>query len=314
MTAFSLVLLATGCTEVVTPDEPAVTCDTTIPQTWPLDGDTRFYNRDTVEFTLSKPDPSATVIAPYDGEQSVSEDGLVVSFAAADPLEPDTAYTVELDYCRGTAGIDFTTSELGRDLEGELDLEGRVYAGDFSGVRYAQGDGVGQIISTFLGETVLLQVIQATEAVFQLRVALAIEDGGELVQDPCGTTADLPEADFSAVPYFSHEGQDVVLTAYDTEMHMSGFQASGTVSADNSYLGGIALEVTLDTREAAVALGLSAEDICVLAENVGLACEPCADGLPYCGTLQMDELYADLVDTQVEAITEQPAECDDKTG
>jgi len=313
MKAFPLALLLVGCTDIITPDDPVVTCDTTIPATWPLDGETQAFHRADIEFTLSEPDDTAVVVADFDGVQSTRNDGLTVVYTPTEPLEPDTAYTVGLDYCRGTASIDFTTSELGGDLEGELDLVGRVYAMDFGGARYLSGDGVGQIITTFVGDYALLQVIEATEHMLQMRVALAVSDGGDLVQDPCSTTADLPRADFNDLPWFTHPIDDVVLDAFDVEMHLNDFTSSGTFAPGSDWIGGIALDVTLDTREAAQMLGLAAEDICTLAENVGLACEPCADGEPYCGTLEMRELDAEQVLVDVVEITEIPPECEDTT-
>ncbi len=304
-------MLLTGCTDIISPVETEPTCDTTIPETWPVDGDPGVYHRSPVEFTLSEPDPSAAVIA----EQTTRNDGLTVVYTPTDPLDPLTTYEVGLEYCRGTATIDFTTSELGQDLQGEFDLEGRVYLADFNTVRHVTGDGVADVISTFLGDYVLLEVIEASEHVLQLRVALAIEDSEGFVQDPCGVTVDLPEADFNAMPYFIHPTRDVELIAFGVEMQMNDFSASGTFAPDASWIGGIAITVTLDTRQAAQMLGVHEDDICLLAENVGLACQPCSDGQPYCGTLIMDDLSAEEVDTPVTEIVELPEECKDtKTG
>jgi hypothetical protein len=313
MKAFPLALLLVGCTEEITPEDPEVTCDTTIPATWPLDGSSQAYNRGDIEFTLSEPDDTAVVVADFDGVQSTRNDGLTIVYTPTEPLEPDTAYAVSLTYCRGTASIDFTTSELGGELEGELDLVGRVYAMDFGGARYLSGDGVGQIITTFIGDYALLQVIEATDDVLQMRVAITADDNGDLIQDPCSTTANLPQADFSARPWFTHPVDDVVFDAFDVQMHLNDFTSSGTIAPAGDWIGGIAVNVTLDTREAALMLGLAAEDICVLAENVGLACEPCADGESYCGTLEMRELNAPEVMIDVVEITELGPECDDAT-
>lgn len=303
------VLSLAACTAPIVPTLRGETCETTIPATWPVDGAVGVYHRGAIEFTLSEPDETATVLADFDGVQSTRADGLVVVYTPTEPLDTNTTYTVSLDYCRGTPSISFTTSELGEPLAESAQVLGGVYAADFTAVRFLSGDGVGQVIRTFIGDELLLQVVQASDHVFQLRAALVDLESSTLAQDPCATTALLPESDFSDQPWFEHAAADVVLDAYDVVMHLTDFQASGTVAPDASWIGGIALSVTLDTREAAEMLGLAAEDICELASNVGLACEPCNDGQPYCGTLVLEDLGGEWVEVVVEEVTEIPSHC-----
>ena len=303
-------LVLTGCTDPILPQDTEPTCETTIPSTWPDNGAVGVYHRGAVEFTLSEPDPTAVVLADFEGVQSTREGGLVVVYTPTEPLEPLTTYEVSLDYCRGTPSISFTTSALGSALSEDIDLEGRVYAADMTDLRYLSGDGVGQIVTTFIGDELLLQVVEATATSFQLRTALAL-DGGALTQDPCGRTVDLPSADFSDAPYFSHEASDVEVEAYDTTLFLEDFSAAGTFASDGTWVGGISASVTLDTREVAELLGLAAEDICLLAGNVGLECEDCEDGYPYCGTLVLQDMVAEEVDIEVVEITVLDESCQD---
>ena len=76
-------------------------CSTTIVATYPVDGSSNFYYRDAVEFYLSSPDPTATVMTDIDGEQYTSEDGKTILFVPSQALEPVTEYEVGLDYCHG---------------------------------------------------------------------------------------------------------------------------------------------------------------------------------------------------------------------
>ncbi len=311
----TLILLLTACTSSSDTGQETVgvTCDTTIPTTWPQDGDMAVYHRDAIAFTLSEPDPTATVVAPFDGVQSTSEDGLTITYRPSGPLEPETDYTVQLDYCRGTPAIRFRTSELGQPLHDDLDLTGSVYQADMAEARYTAGDGVSNVIRALIGDFVLLQIVQASDTAFQLRTALTVEENGDVLQDPCGHTADLPSADFMEAPFFSHGADDVLLTTYDTTMNLLDFTASGTVAPDGSWVGGITMAATLDTREAAVLLDIAPDDICLLADNAGLACEPCADGASYCGTVVLENLDADWTDVQMLEMTEQDPDCEPDT-
>ncbi len=307
---FLLLSLSSACVTTPVDDTPGVECETTIPETWPVDGSTQVYHRGAIEFTLSEADPTATILADFDGTQTTRDEGLVVIYRPTEPLEPDTDYTVTLDYCRGKASIAFQTSELGLPLEdGFAPLIGAAYAADLGNVKYLAGESVGQLIQSLVGSHLLLQVIQESPTLFQLRTALAMEEGGDLVQDDCSTTADLPESDFTGSPYFEHAAEDVLLNAYETNLHLGGFQASGTVAPDGSWIGGIASTLTLDTREAALMLDIPADDICLLAGNLGLSCDPCNDGEPYCGTLVLEDLNAESIEIDMVEITETPADC-----
>lgn len=131
MTLLPLLVLS-GCTDPILPRDVEPTCETTIPSTWPDNGATGVYHRGAVEFTLSEPDPTAVVVADFDGVQSTRDGGLVVVYTPTEPLEPLTTYEVSLDYCRGTPSISFTTSALGSALMDDVDLVGRVYAADMT--------------------------------------------------------------------------------------------------------------------------------------------------------------------------------------
>jgi hypothetical protein len=109
-----------------TDDTNTQTCEIELGDTMPTADQADFYYMATLEFELSDPDPNmdptveltgpAGVIA---GQTFYNDDKSVVYFDPTDPLDPSTAYTATLTYCRGDAAISFTTSALGAEVAGD---------------------------------------------------------------------------------------------------------------------------------------------------------------------------------------------------
>lgn len=120
--------------EVPGDDSDDEVCSLSIREIFPEMESTSVYYRSAVEVTFSEPgDVEPIRVTRFDGAriggvEQWSEDGTRLTFTPSAPLEPDTAYAVELAYgCDRTARWEWTTSATG----GSVDLaqvDGAVYA------------------------------------------------------------------------------------------------------------------------------------------------------------------------------------------
>jgi len=211
-----LLLLALGPACVEPPDgddSGPATCDITIDETWPLGGAQDVYHRDSLEFTLSEPDPDALVVAEFPGEQSFIGEGEIVLYTPAEPLEPDQDYTVGLDYCHGSPRIDFHTSTYGLDLEEDSDLVGSTFAVDLTSGRFGLGATMAEGLSAFFDRAILFQILGAWPGGIALRVAISEPIGSGGAQDPCYRTTEFADLATEQAPFFGFELADFVLGA-----------------------------------------------------------------------------------------------------
>jgi len=278
-------------------------CEVTINSTDPSDGAPDVYYRDAIRFELSAPDPTATVVAPFAGTQTISEDGLTVIFTPDDPLDPATDYEVDLDYCHGTPTIGFSTSELGLPLDDGVSLEERVYGIDLAGGHFMDGAGVGETLSTFFARSVLMKVSREEGATIDI-LASVTDDSDE--QDYCKRTAELDGIDFSEAPFVSFGLDEFEFGAYLATVTLYDLAIEGTFSPDATELGGVRFATTVDAQDISAALGaVSTEVICELAEDLGTSCGPCPVGdTDTCLTVTAEHIEGVQVSIELDAITE----------
>ncbi len=297
-------LLACAGDDVLLDSGP--TCDITIDSTDPSQGSTDHYFRGPLLFELSEPDPTATVVAPFAGTQTV--DGDYVIFTPDEPLKPDTDYAVTFDYCHGAPEIAFSTSSLGAPVEDTSSLVGRTYAVDFSEGRFIEGDEIGELLSTFFGRRLLVQVLDYRDEGVDLRVAVSKVVSDQ--QEPCRRTTDLEGLDITASPYFSFATDEFSFGAYEGELTFLDFSVDGTFAADGAAIGGVGFSLTLRVSELVPILGVGDEDeLCELADQLGVACELC--GGQTCVTISADRILAPEVDIDLASLAPEdlPAEC-----
>ena len=290
-----------------TGDVAANTCpdgaDITISNTYPTSDAANFYILDTVEFTLSAEDPSATLtLAGPNGDVTGSSavNGTKVTFTPDAALTPSSAYTASLSYCNSEDPVDvaFSTSSLGEDLT--VDLVGRTYAVDLASGNFVQPPGIGSLLGGLFENNILLSVTSAGSTL-EFIGALSVE--GDTSQDPCSETfADFPSADFSNAPMFEVPENDLSLSISGYEATIYALAVSGTFGENEdgtTYFGGGELSGELDARQLVDIVGglmdgvESEDDVCGLVAGFGVSCSACtSDGAAYCVNLEVNRLVA----------------------
>jgi hypothetical protein len=256
----------------------SIACTTTINKTQPADGAVDHYYRDPIVFELSAADSSATVVADIPGQTTVSEDGQQVHFLPDEPLAPDTAYTVSLDYCRGSPAISFSTSSYGAPLEPSTDLEGLLFSFSFSDGDYTIGENAGELIGAVLARPLMIQ-LQGTDGPYlDVLAAVGKADVSPVEQDTCSRTLLINHVSQGELPFIAGGIEDRVFGAHGGLLRFESFSFTGTIAADGMSLGGVTYDAILGVEELVALLpGFGDESaVCLLAENLEIPCEPCA--------------------------------------
>jgi len=287
--------------------ETANTCDITAAVEHPINDQADVYYRTDVVFELSEADSTASVeLVDADGAAVTGDltlDGAVVTFTPSEALRPSTGYTATLSWCGGDAPISFTTSSLGAPLE--ADISGLVFAVDPASGVVAEPEGVGDLISGFVGGVVLLEVLSAGSDI-SFRGTLSEADS--TAQDTCLLTQELPAVDFSGTPYFQLDNTDVVIDIGGDTITIGGMSMSGTFLADGSGFGGGTLSGQLDARDMGPLLedtidDTSPEAICELLGGLSVDCATCdADGEVFCLDVLIEDIAASSQDDSLEEI------------
>ena len=292
-----LPLLLTACPPAEdkvgeTDDAPDV-CDIIIEESLPTVDQIDAYYRGNIEFRLSDPDPTATIVTNIPGSQLPSVDNETFIWEISAPLSPSTAYTATLDYCRGSAVINFGTSALGTAVE-DSTLLGRTYTLDLANARIVEPAGIGSVLTSYLTQDILVGVDSIADGEVQMIGAIGAEDAEPPRQDFCDPTIPFPAADWSASPYFQIGPQTTTLSVAGYDIEIGDLEITGTFASDGSYFGGGTLAGTIDTRPLAPLLDDSGDEgaICDLAINFGATCTACSDDKPFCLTLVADQIIA----------------------
>jgi hypothetical protein len=275
-----MVLFFCACTQSVdSADSPVDTpdCDIVISNTWPADGAVGVYNRDPIEFTLTSPAPNAQFVADFAGTQSVSADGLVITYTPDQPLEPQTRYTVALDYCYSTPEISFTTSSLGEPLMDDVSMLGMAWVIDPSDGEYLEGAGLAGTMTAVFDRALVTEVINSSGSEMAWRLGISDELGQK--QDECFRTIEVEDVDFSEAPYFEFSAPEINIDAYDDELTFYDINMDGTISSDGEMLGGVRYSFTIDIAELVLVMNVSdTETLCEHAATLGSTCGPCPRG------------------------------------
>ena len=296
---FALPLMACADPSVQSLQPSAVelspTCDITIPMTLPANGARAADYLAPIEFHLSEPDPTATVIAPFSGVQGSRDEGRVITFTPSTPLAPLTTYTVGLEYCHGTPQITFQTGEFGAPLEiPTANLEGRTFAlGLAQGNWPTGGEGLSALAASLFSTELLLEVVEVEEREIALRVGLPAEDDG--TQDYCSRTLDLPVGTFDG-PRFRIATPALSFGAFQDQLAISNLVVEGSFNPEGTAIGSGTVTATIDTRSLYDMLAVyGPELLCDMASDFGVPCTPCeADGAPFCFTVSATHLEGQL--------------------
>ena len=272
-------------------------CGVEIDETLPATGQTDWYYRSALSFELSDPDDTAVLsVDGVSGTSSLSDDAEMVYFTPDVPLSPNTSYTATLEYCTGSASVDFSTSELGDPVDPDS-LVGRTHALDLGSGRIVIPEGVGSLLEGYLDYTIFLGVDSASADSILLVGAVANEED-PTQQDYCTPTLDFPEADFSESPYYVIGPANTTLDVAGYSIEIGELFVSGTYSSDGTWMGGGVLAGSIDTRPLGALLGDDEEEgaICDLVGGFGVDCENCTDGEPFCLAIEIVDMTAEEAD------------------
>jgi hypothetical protein len=216
-----------------------------IRETSPGSGETNVFYRSELEVSFSTPHPgdAAVTIPGVSGTSTLNEARTQLVFEH-EGLEPETAYTATIQYCRGQTHLDFTTSSYGRPLT--TSLVGRVYQGNMAYGRVVEPEGVGAALAEYLKAAWLIEVLAVQGDVIRALVAAA-EEGNPTSQEMCASTEELPVGDFSASPYLEAGPAGSATVRYAGE-DVTGFDlaTSGAFASDGSAFGGGTAQALID--------------------------------------------------------------------
>ncbi len=274
-------------------------CRTTVVDVSPSQGAVDFYYRSAIEFTLSEPDDSALIETKIAGTQSTSSDGLTVRWTPTAPLTPNTAYSAILHYCTGDVTINFRTSDLGSPVADPAALAGRGYKLDLAGARWVEPAGLGSVMSSSFQEMpVYLSVATVSGSTIDVFGEFGRTAGPRGTEpDYCAPTLDFPGADFSASPHVEVVAPTATFTLSGVATTATNVTMSGDFSADGLSTGGGVIQASVDTRP--LDIGFFDGEIgafCQTMGSLGVACEACTDGEPYCMAVQIEQI-AGVADT-----------------
>ncbi|MCB9663087.1 MAG: hypothetical protein H6732_03170 [Alphaproteobacteria bacterium] len=268
----------------------------------PGDGAERWYWRTPPRFTVTQPwEGYQAQLSTSDGllipsTLEVSDDGLTYTVRPDEALAPDAEHVLELEDCDGRTELRFTTSTLGLPLEGGTSsLSGRTWQLDLARATWLQPGGFGPTLGGFLESApILVGVRLATDDVVRWIGTNGTGGTGGITQSIKYPTWAFPTVPFGEAPYFEVETAGIELAVGDSLLPISELRFTGTFSADGTRIGGATLSGSGDTRFAGGAAGNAADPgaFCQLAEGLGVQCEPCADGKPYCMTVEVVDLSA----------------------
>lgn len=291
--------------DTAAPDQP---CGITVDETWPVSGTIGHYYQDPVEFRLSAPDPTATVVAPVRGTTEVLEDGRLLRFTAAGDFEPDAPYSFDLEFCGGRPSLTFQTSPAGLPLADPTELVDKVWLIDLSAGRFVEGEPVGELLNGVFGRALLLGVVDVDDGTMSVRGGVSTADfrSGTVAQDECFRTVNLALLD-SELPDFRFEVEGFSFASYDIELTLARISVLGTVHPEGTALDGVSWSVAVSGSELAELVpGVdTAAAACEFAADLGVACTPCPDESgEVCIAIAADRMQAPAVNATLIEITD----------
>jgi hypothetical protein len=267
----------TGCTDFVVTTSPA-------------EGATDVYWRsalDVTTTTLEEAAYDAHLYGALDAEIAVARAASPAGFllTPSSPLSPLTLHRLELSDCAGVSTVTFTTDAYGTPLEDLGTVVDQTWLIDLGAATWVQPAGFGTVLALYFTTPVLLGVEWADARLVDLVGAQGLRTvDGVLLQNESEPTWDYPAASFLEAPYFSASASQISIEFDGVSVDIHDFAVSATFAADGSELGGGRVTGLGDTRNMGPLLG-SGDDpnaLCELAASVGVTCQSCPDGLPYC--------------------------------
>lgn len=284
-------------TDTDTDTDTDVPCETVAIATTPEDGTTDFYYRDALGVTFSD-DASGATIQLLDGAGAEvattvtwGDGNFQAEVTPVEPLDGNTAYSLHIEVCSYSGDVLFTTSEYGTELaESAAGLVGNTYVLDLSKADILQPEGLGYLLAAYLTEPILLGVDHADESLIGMVGAQGYKKNDGTYKQVGTDVWIFPDADFTSAPYFAASTPEISIDYSDVAIPIESFSLAGTFAADGSKIGGGWASGLGDTRNMGPLLELGDDPgaVCDLITALGLSCETCADGEPYCVFLEVE--------------------------
>jgi hypothetical protein len=272
-------------------DPSFVTISVILPTT-PNDGALDVFYDTSIRATLTVADPLAFIqltdtagIVPG----TTGTDANDVWFEPTNSLASGTDYEWTITHACGDATQTFTTSEVGPPTT-PTDLIDKTYLIDGSSGTWVQPLGIGPLLQQ-QGSDMFLKVVDANATELTLRGATGDVLSATPAQEMCATTGDVEGVNFAANPWFDAEIDDAQLYAPIDDLIISG-----AFSPDGTYIQGIRVEGTMDTRPLVPLLDPLGDDdlVCDLVATFGVSCIVCPDGSgDYCLDVLIEDMVAD---------------------
>ncbi len=214
------------------------------------------------------------------------------------PWLANADHTLTVVDCVGPTDVTFRTADFGLPIEGGVEtLVGRTWVVNLADGTWVQPASFGALLSLYVTTPVLLGVEDANSSFVDLLAGPGIVDPlVGLVQDPGADTWDFAPAAFDDAPYFQALSPHADLAFEGSVIPIDDFEVSGTFAADGASIGGLRVKGLGDTRSLGVVFGSDDPGAaCAFTEDLGVPCEVCSDGLPYC-------LQIDIVDAPAEEL------------
>jgi len=300
---------------IVTVEPPSTStddCDGEILEFFPSDGNPSVYFRTAIEFTLEQTRGNETITVSQGANEvpgTTTVDDNRVSFTANTNLDPNTAYSVTLNWCNGPTTTGWTTSDVGDPVDTAA-IVGRVFEIDIGQGRFATPAGIGPLIQQQLEEPVLIGADRLVGNDLEMRAA---PGNGAGQQDLCNTSVEFPlPTPFDTNPYFdTGAGSDLIWEIEGIEIVVEGPRFTGAYDAYGAEIHGVTLDGILDTRDIGGLVGATGDDnaLCDLVVTFGVSCFACTDGQPFCLDMTVDNMTAfGAPDVTLQSITPQQAD------
>lgn len=279
------------------------TCDVTIKETDPEDGESDWYYRDPVEVTFSEAASTWAEVGLLDAEGAEvpatltwNEEETRVELLPDPTFEPARTYTLWAEVCEDATEVVFETADYGTGLEMDAgDLVDNTYVVDWNQVEFTEPPYLGTFISGYL-DPLLVGVVEVSDDTITLVAALGKETvaGGYKQLDPYSWWL-FEESDFSESPFFSADVSAIDFEYDDEEIPVEDFHLEATFAADGSSLGGGKLSGFIDTRPVSRLIGYDEDWACEQVAMLGIECEACpSDQEPYCLDVMAENIEAPL--------------------
>lgn len=253
-------------------------------------------------FTLSVPDPQATVETSLEGALAISDDGRVLTWTPTRPLDPRQDASVTLRTCAGVSTIAWTTAAYGGPLDSGVDLGGTGFSIDLARGRIVRPPTAQALLTYFRDSDTALLVGMDELTPGQLAYRFATTLSG--TQNLCSRTLDVRGGTLDR-GWFGFGPADTDFYVFDSRVQMHDLSFGGALLPDGSGVRAAWIEGWVGVEALATAyVDGDTDRACAFFGDLGAPCEPCPDGVGRCLSLRIDQLEGTATRAPVAAVSE----------